>query len=182
MSDPFAQPLELTGLASVLGRYRYVELSLFHVLGKRALITADPACCVYLSGSSRSHAYRAELIEARLPVSVGLPDAVASTVSPSAAIDTLLSSVADGDDDAVLSKLLGGWYPAMRAGYSAHLQAATSPSDAPFSRLLRRVLGDLDDRIEEGVAVVRHGHRIFDDSQTARALEECGGPFGTLKV
>jgi hypothetical protein len=145
-------PLNLLDSAALLGGYRYVELSCFARLGARAP-EAPPALAGYLAGAARAHAYRAGLIEARLPVSVGLPHAGELTVAPDADTDALLDAIFTGSDARCCEVLGGALYPSMLAGYRAHLDRCSPFADPPVSRLLSRLVADLEAVAADGASV-----------------------------
>jgi hypothetical protein len=177
------RPLTLLESADLLGRYRYVELEAFALLGARASSTSEPAVAGFLAGASLAHGWRAGLIEERLPVSVGLPGAAACTRAPSPEVDAALAAiVAAGDDAEVLDGLLGGLYPAMGAGYAERLAVASPAPDPPVQRLLGRVLADLDAVRRDGAEIA--GMLPWPTAGRRRAVEELlgrgGGAFGPL--
>ena len=173
--------LSLTESADLLGRYRYAELSLFHALGRRATTAIDPAAVTYLAGAARAHAWRARLVEERLPVSLGLPGTEASTRSPGAPFDEMVELLgAPGPDEALLSSVVLVLYPAMTASYQAHLAVTRPAPDPPVARMLGRVLGDLDVVRREGETLLA---KRTDSSQAEHVkglLSRLGGPFGAL--
>lgn len=181
--SPATGPLSLLESADLLGRYRYVELAAFVALGERATHCSESSVASYLSGASLAHAWRARLLEERLPVSVGLPGAVASTRAPSLDLDAALATLVAGDDGDVLDGLLGALYPAMVAGYVDRLAVASPAADPPIVRMLGRLLADLDAVRREGTEVAA---TLAEPSSGARrAVEELlsrgGGPFGPLR-
>jgi len=139
-----------------------------------------PSMCLFLSGISHSHAYRASLIEGRLPVSVGLSDIATCTRTPSAGVDALLANIATAPEAELLGLLMAGWYPAMLSSYQQHPAGASSPSDAPISRMLQRIISDLEHRIDEGRLLAGALDHSLDTNALATSLTACGGPFGTL--
>jgi hypothetical protein len=171
-------PLTLHESAGLLGRYRYVELLLFELLGERAPRAARAEVAIYLSGAARAHAYRAELFEAQLPVSVGLPDAAALTISPGPGLEAALRELAGLDDDGVLlGELLGVWYPAIYSAYLAHLEACSPAADPPIRRRLQRAGADVTQLIADGATLAISVDDARNDEALA-LLTRCGGPFG----
>jgi hypothetical protein len=175
------QPLTLLQSADLLGRYRYVELGLFAVLGRRGATAEQGAVATYLAGASRAHGFRAELVAARLPVSVGLPGIEASTRSPSTHVDDLLWAVAEEPDDAaVLAALCAVIYPAMTAAYTAHLARCTPAADPPVARMLGRLLADLTEVARAGSEVSTASPTVRLAAAAADLLGRAGGAFGPL--
>ena len=132
-----SEPLSLAESADLLGRYRFVELECFAQLGERAARCERPEVARYLSGAARAHAWRAGLLEALLPVSVGLPAAAELTVSPHPALGSALQELVAAEDDSLVEGLLTVLYPAMLAAYRAHLERCSPFSDPPVRRTLR---------------------------------------------
>jgi len=176
-------PLTLLESADLLGRYRYVELALFTALGRRSTSCDDPELAAFLSGASLAHGWRAREVEARLPVSVGLPGVAACTRSPSPDVDAAIArATAPGDDPAVLDALVGAVYPAMDAAYATRAAAASPAADPPILRLLARLRADLDTLRLEGAQLAPRlerpaaGRRSDVGTLLARA-----GVFGALR-
>jgi hypothetical protein len=141
------KPLTLVESAALFGRYRFIELELHRRVGVAAPECVDPILAVALSGAARAHGFRAALLEARLPVSVGLPDAAALTLPLGPGWLTLFDEVFVADQH--LPALVGLVYPAMLDGYRAHLDRCTAAADPPLRRCLSRVVADLDQVREE---------------------------------
>jgi hypothetical protein len=181
MVDP---PLTLLESADLVGRYRYVELLAYRVLGERASCCSDPRILVFLESSSAAHGFRAGLFEARLPVSVGLPAAVECTHSPHPSVDRVFSLLVDNDDDgAVAAVLLGEVYPTMAAAFRRHLLAASPYSDPPIVRALDRALADLLSTCASGEQLgLSLGGFPAEHALSIRAeLDRAGGPYGPLR-
>lgn len=178
-----SRPLTLHESADLLGRYRYVELAAFSVLGRRATSCAVPDAATYLSGASLAHAWRARLVEERLPVSAGLPGVAECTRSPSTQLDGALELLVDAGDAEVIDGLLGALYPAMAAAYLERLSIVSSASDPPIARLLGRLLADLDALRRDGAESA--ALLPVPAPGTRRGLGELlgagGGPFGPLR-
>ncbi|HWD24953.1 MAG TPA: hypothetical protein VG368_05785 [Acidimicrobiales bacterium] len=175
------RPLTLLESADLLGRYRYVELAAFAAIGARVTKSTAPDAQRYLASASLAHGWRAGTVEARLPVSVGLPGTDALTRSPSPQVDRVLAlCVEPGPDVAVLDALVRGLYPAMAAAYRERISVGSSVSDGPVVRALGRIVTDLDVVRGEGLTLIgaRDGDGRAD--RIAGILRECGGPFGPL--
>lgn len=178
------RPLTLFESVAFLGHCRYVEHSLFTLLGARARACSSVKAVGYVAGASLAHGWRARLLEERLPVSVGLPDATACTVSPSEALDAALAALVGAPSDAdLLDGLLGGVYTAVAAGYAERLAVASPVADPPVVRLIGRLLADLDVLRRQGAEIAGGLERPLDGRR--RAVEELlargGGPFGPLR-
>ncbi|HXZ83216.1 MAG TPA: hypothetical protein VED84_05655 [Acidimicrobiales bacterium] len=175
------EPLTLEETADLLGRYRYVELTLFTRLGARAPACGDAKLVVYLAGASRAHGFRAALVESLIPVASGLPDAAALTRSPGRHCDEALDVLdGPGDDDELLDALVACVYPAMAAAYAEHLVAAPGPADPATRRTLHRVLADLDDVTTEGRELGAQGGGSPRALRVRELVAAVPGPFGPL--
>lgn len=173
--SPYRSLLET---ADLLGRYRYVELECFAILGARASVAEDEVATVDLAGAARAHAWRAVELEGRLPVSVGLPGVLEATRSPGPDLDDALGALADESDDAaLLGALVGVLYPAMATAYDSHLATLHELSDPPVERALRRVASDLaatQAALDRWRAVPE---AALGDVVRSR-ISAAGGPFG----
>jgi hypothetical protein len=172
------RPLTLVESSAALGAFRYVELALFRVLGERATTATPPEMAVFLAAASRAHGWRAGLFEEALPVSKGLADATASTVSPGKPTERVLAcATAEGPAGELLDALLGAVYPSIVAAYSQRLAAASPVCDGPVIRRLRRAVDDLAAVAREGTSLLSgiSGRRR---EETEALLLAAGGLFG----
>lgn len=165
-------------LADLLGRFRYVELALFEIVGRAVANTSVSERCVALSGASHAHAYRAELIERRFLVSVGLPHVIASTRAPSTEHQRLLEALRPLDARALIAQLALVWYPSMLDAYRVRLLCCSEASDRPIRRMLGRLIYDLGSIQSEILEV--HDVSCLIPGGWHAALNEAGGAFGTL--
>jgi len=180
-------PLTLHQSADLLGRYRYAELAAFERLGRRAPACSHAGVAAFLSEASLAHAWRARLVEERLPVSVGLPDAAASTRSPGSFLDEALDELAapgagaEGDLE-LLDALLGALYPSMLAGYAARLEIASPSADPPVVLALGRAAADLERVTSAGLRLAASGPPAPGAlrGRLEAKLEAGGGAFGPL--
>ncbi|HVB06711.1 MAG TPA: hypothetical protein VNF07_10760 [Acidimicrobiales bacterium] len=147
-----SEPLTLLDSAARLGHYRYVELRGFARLGARAP-RAAPALAGFLAGAARAHAHRAGLLEARLPLSIGIPHAAELTVAPDLESEGLLDELLGVPDEQLLGALVEGLYPSLLAAYRAHLGRCSPFSDPPVARLLGRLIADLEGVLGEASAL-----------------------------
>ncbi len=180
MSETGGAFLDLFATASLIGRYRYVELSLAALTGARAA-AGTPPLASFLSGASGAHSWRAGLFEERLPVSAGLPDAGACTASPGPALERALDVLGTCEEAALVASLVEDLYPAMLASWRAHAAAASPLADAPVLRMLRRTSDDLAAVRAEGAALL--AATSFTGAASRPALGELlaeDGPFGRL--
>jgi hypothetical protein len=174
------EALTLAETADLLGRYRYVELSLFARLGARAPLCGNAAAVVYLSGASLAHGFRAGLVESLLPVSTDLAGAAALTRSPGGRFDEALDVLdGPGGDAELLDALVGVLYPAMADAYAEHLATASGPADAALRRTLRRVLADLTGVAADGRALVPARGDSARAARVRQLLDAVPGPFGS---
>ncbi len=148
--------------ARVTGGLRFVELSLFRLVGASAGdpgLGDDEVAC-YLAGAALAHAWRAEQLGALLPVSAGLPGAEACTVCPSPAARAALAAVAafsttlpagpPGGAGELLDALVGPLGDALDDAYAGHQASSGEGADLPLRRVLRRVRADLAAVAAEG--------------------------------
>ena len=168
--------LTLLQQADLLGRERYVELSLAELLGSAASQAEDPAMVVLLNGLGQAHRYRAHLIEAEIPISLGLPHTEEVTVAPSPAHERQLVDLAALAPLALAAVVIGEWYPAIFLSYQTHQALCSEAGDPPIVRLLDRLLDDLG-RIRDAPSVAAWNRETADARDVIDAL---GGPFGTL--
>ena len=171
--------LAIDELAEVLGRYRFIELALFTVSGRAAHKDGDPALCRVLSEASHAHAYRASLIERRLPVSIGLAHASEATRSPGPAHDALIERLASVDLEPLVDELGTLWYPSMLDTYQEHLKICAVAADGPIQRMLGRIVYDLEVSLGQIARFVRDGIDPTGHSEAIVYLGKIGGPFGT---
>jgi hypothetical protein len=142
--------LDVRTSAAVTGRFVAVERDLHRRLGALAASARPPAVRCYLAEASLSHAWRACLFEALLPVSVGLPRAEEVVVLPAA--DLVRLSRLD-DAEAPVDLLLDEIYPAIAESYEATAAAVPAVSDGPLALAARRAAADLQVLLARGVRV-----------------------------
>jgi hypothetical protein len=177
-----ADPLTLLETADLLGRYRYVELLAHHRIGLRAGQCTDASICVYLESASAAHGFRAELFEARLPVSVGLPGISECTRSPHRSVDVAFDLlVASETDSDVVAVLLGEVYPAMAGALKSHLVMMSPYCDPPIRRAVRRALADLLEVCAEGESLRLAGQQLDAASAVRAEFARSSGPYGPLR-
>jgi hypothetical protein len=177
--------LSILEFADLIGRYRYVELLAFETLGGRAPFCESPQGCCFLSAASRAHAYRAQLFEELLPVSVGLLDAATCTKTPDPAIDEAFLYWGEATFDAFLiDGLISVIYPSALFAYEAHHQQCTGPQDRALRRALRRAIDDLRSVRDEGVHLgASSGERSPDFAHRIESLiKGAGGLFGPIPL
>ena len=169
--------------ADLLGRERHVEIEMFRVLGAGSLGFESPEVMLYVANAARSHAWRAQLLEELLPVSLGLPGVDEATRSPGVLADQVIAGlIVEGDEDQILEALGKVVYPEMLSAYRHHLVSCSPASDLPVTIVLRRVIGDLETRLDE-----LHEMSAIDDASLAPStqamselLRQLGGPFGAI--
>lgn len=134
--------LGLEEQASLTGAHRWVELRLFEILGGWVADETSEPARVLFDLHSRQHAWHSELFGDRLPV-LDWIDPVALTRPPSPQAENALELA--GAAGSTLLRLVGSGrflLPRLVAGYTLHLERATSVADAPLRRALRLVLRD----------------------------------------
>ena len=170
--------------ADLLGRERYVELSLFSALGSRALEVDSSDEMLWLASSAQSHAWRARLLEELLPVSLGLPGVDDATRSPGSLSEEIVQMIrGQGDGIGILDTLGRVLYPQMLSAYRAHLVSCSPAADLATALVLRRAIGDLECRLDElhEVLELDEGPLRSTSVVVAELLERLGGPFGPLE-
>lgn len=166
--------LTLVELAALLARYRRVELALFEALGSAATKASTPELVLALATASRSHGFRACLVEALLPLE-GTP--AGSAVGPPSEHERSLTAGLEAMDAEGLAAVASRvWYPAMLVGYRRHCEHATSPGDGPTRRLLQRLISDLE-HVGDELRAVADGRPELEGVAAAE-LGAAGGPFG----
>jgi hypothetical protein len=143
-------------LAALVGHYCWVEHRLFALTGAAAtasaVVAGDPGeaeCRVWFAAASRRHGARAARWADHLPVRAGV-DRDALVAPPPGGLPGLLdelSGTATADPARGLARLAGGVLPGLAATYGAHLEGASSVSEAPVMEGLvqarRAVLGEI---------------------------------------
>lgn len=151
MPDPHApRPvLTLEQTARRLGACRWVEARLFEVVGGWVPSEDDVDAKLRFAIDSRRHAWRADLLAARLPETPHVAPAIVTTApSPSAAaaLDALAGAA---DTVARLVGLARVVLPSLLSAYDAHLEVASSVTDASTVRALRIVVADEVHQLQE---------------------------------
>lgn|GEM_PF-1305976 len=155
MAGP-ARVLTLEEWAAALGGLRFVELSLFELLGAASVAAGTPAAVAsWAAAASGQAAWRAEQLEGLLPVSVGLPPPSAVTVAPGEAVASSLSDLARTRADGLAAEMSGRWYPALSQAYGRRAGTLSPAADRPHAVVLARVLADLAEAAEHAADLVR---------------------------
>ena len=157
---PTALPLGRT--AELVGEYRWIETTLFTLLGTWVLDVPIAAVQVNLDAQSMRHAWHADLWGDRLPVLAGVdPDALTRPSRATAVLFDALEGVvpvAEGPGStwpaadlegvarpAALPRLAGLYrvvLPRLVTTYTRHLRVVAPVADGPLRRALRLVLRD----------------------------------------
>ncbi|MHB8498739.1 MAG: hypothetical protein ACYDES_12285 [Acidimicrobiales bacterium] len=154
-------PLPLHVTASLVGEYRWIESSLYRLLGEWVVDVPVAGVRVHLDGQSMRHAWHAELWGDRLPVRDGMdPEAFTVPSAPTAALFAALADsfgrpevptvswLPEGGEPAPLGVLprLAALYrvvlPRLVTTYELHLAGTTVATDGPVARALTLVLND----------------------------------------
>jgi hypothetical protein len=145
-------PLDLMRNAALVGARAWLERELHEVVGAWVADAAHPAAVVAFDGLAMHHAWRSDVLVARLPQLRELPtDRV--VVPPGAASVEVLEALRElGDDGARIGAwtVVGG---ALEAAYVDHLARTTPVADAPLQRWLPLLVDSL--RADLEVATVR---------------------------
>ncbi|UDY34413.1 hypothetical protein [Dermatobacter hominis] len=162
-----AGPLDLMSTAALLGARAWVERELHAVVGSWVGDAHLPAAVVAFDGLAMRHAWRSEVLLARLPQLRELPtDRVVVTPGP-ATTDLVAALRALTDDGA----RIGAWSAVGRAledGYAAHLARTTPVADAPLQRWLPLLLDSV--RADLELASVRRPEGSDDEVERVAAL------------
>jgi len=171
-----AMPLGRT--AELVGEYRWIEATLYRLLGSWVADMPVAGLQVHLDAQSMRHAWHAELLGDRLPVLAGVdPDGLTRPSTASAALFGALDGVEvvpegpgstwpAGDTGPVprvgaLPRLAGLYrvvLPRLVTSYSRHLRVLAPVADAPLQRALRLVLRD---EVEDWMAGERLVQRLM---------------------
>ena len=190
LSVPAAEsslPWDVT--AALVGEYRWIETTLFAMLG--AWVTEMPVAGVqvHLDAQSLRHAWHAELFADRLPVRGGVdPDALTRPSAASAALFAALDGIevpAEGPGSTwppadrvraprpgALPRLAGLYrvvLPRLVTSYTRHLRVVAPVADAPLARALRLVLRD---GVEDWMAGERLVQRLVTRPHDVAAIYE----------
>ncbi len=144
----------LADAAARLGHYAWVETRLFEILGRWVQDVPELEAKLLIASQSHHHAWHAELWGDRLPVLAGI-DRDELTV---AANDHLMAFMHTLAEPATTGEKLAGVYrvllPHLVAIYGAHLERASTVSEAPTIRALKLVLADETEDWRQGQAMV----------------------------
>lgn len=173
------EQLSLLEHADLLGRYRYVELRLFGLCGRRC-VELEGAARRWCSGAARAHAWRARCLEELAPISIGLPDVASITLPAGPAQQVALERLEAAEAAVFLAALVDTWYPAMAGAYRERLVRCHRAADAPLHRVLQRVVGDLGVVRSEGAEVTGEIDLGTFGQDLESLLSDAGGPFGPL--
>jgi hypothetical protein len=137
-------PLPLDATAALVGEYRWIETTLYEMLGSWVVDMPVAAVQVHLDAQSLRHAWHAELWGDRLPVMAGAnPDGL--TV-PSATTAAFFSVLDERNPRPGALPLIAGLYrvvlPRLVTSYERHLRVTSPITDGPVARALQLVLND----------------------------------------
>lgn len=133
--------LGLEDQGRLVGAYRWIELQMFEVLGSWVGREHSDEACLLFDLHSQQHAWHAQVLADRLPVSWSSDRYESCAPGPGVQRAIQLVGAAEG----TLLRLVGaGRFVLARlvAGYTLHIQRAAVPSDAPVLRVMRLVLRD----------------------------------------
>ncbi len=184
---PGASPLDLDATAALVGEYRWIEHSLYRLLGEWVVDMPIAAVQVHLDAQSMRHAWHAELWAERLPVLAGRdPDAWTTPSAPTTALFAALSGMAPpgegpasmwppAEEDVFghpgalprLAALYRVVLPRLVTSYERHLRVVSPMTDAPVARALRLVLND---EVEEWLTGERLVERLVSRPHDVAAV------------
>jgi hypothetical protein len=145
-----AHPLGPSGFtreeaARRVGQYRWVERSLFEILGGWVATVPEEEVRAWLSTRSYRHAWHAELWERCLPELRGI-DVEALTAPANAGMERFVASLTGAEGNGQTIERLVGIYrvliPYLVSAYRYHLDLASPVTDGPTMRALELVLRD----------------------------------------
>jgi hypothetical protein len=192
MSEPSSPraPLSLEASARRIGRYCWIEMRAFEILGAWTAAVPEPAVKAALATHSRQHGWHAEVWHDLLPVigETGV-DSYIAPASP-ALVPFVEALAAPEAADLTIERLVGAYrvlLPHTAVTYSEHLDHASPISDGPAIRALRLVLSDQLDHWLEGEALLQAQLRSEADVERAashqlrleRLLIAAGGIAGS---
>jgi hypothetical protein len=160
-------PLDLMSTAALVGARAWVERELHAVVGSWVTDADDPATVLAVDGIAMRHAWRSEVLVARLPQLRELPvDRV--VVAPGPATVELLEALRglDGDDVRLAAWLEIG--RGLEDAYVAHLARTTPVADAPLRRWLPILVESL--RADLDLAASRRTGAAGRDDRIARLV------------
>jgi hypothetical protein len=144
--------LTLEEAARRLGRARWLEASLFEIIGGWAASEADPATRCYFDACSGHHAWRASQLSELIPelAHLGGVDGLFAPPHPArAGVFGRLRTL--GPESGRLCAYVQGVLPAVVEDYEAWLGECSPVSDRPVMRILRFVISDTGQDLREGV-------------------------------
>lgn len=149
-SDP-----TLAGTARRIGAAAWWERRCFEVAGRWSTDEAIPSVAVHLASVSRHHAWRAEVLTARLPRLREL--SVDELLAPPgagavAAVESLASTAGSVERLALWQRVV---LPRLSVVHAAELDRASEVSDAALRRWLAKVAGDLAEDWSSGERVLQ---------------------------
>ena len=128
-----------------IGHYKWVEMTLFELLGTWVAFVPEIAVKRRLAEHCYHHSFHAELWHARLP-EVRVIDPEEATAPPNAEFEAFVDALraADGEDQTI-EKLVGCYrvlLPHLIAAYTYHRNATSAVTDGPTVRALELCLRD----------------------------------------
>jgi hypothetical protein len=205
-------PFPLAVTAALVGEYRWIEHTLFALLGRWVEDAPLASVQVHLDAQSMRHAWHAELWAERLPVlSRSDPDRLTVPSAPAATLFGVLGAAiprtvayagdasaalptdAEADHPGTLPRLAGLYrvvLPRLVVSYERHLAATAEPTDGPVIRALRLVLNDeiedwrAGEQLIERLVTRPHDVAAVVDYQRhlESALVGAGGRSGLVRI
>lgn len=163
--------LTLEDAARRIGRYAWIEMRLFEVVGSWVPTVPELDVKLHLGTHADHHAWHAQLWHERLPSLPGL--SADELVRPGDGVEAFMAALGEPQDpDQTLEKLVGLYrvlVPHKVAAYTHHHERTTAVADAPTIRALDLVLRD-------EVAGWREGNRLLasllrDERDVRRATD-----------
>lgn len=163
--------LTLEEAARRIGRYAWVEMRLFEVLGGWVPTVPELDVKLHLGTHADHHAWHAQLWHERLPSLPHLP--VDELVRPGDGVDAFMDALGEprGSDQTV-EKLVGLYrvlVPHKVAAYTHHRERTTAVADAPTTRALDLALRDEVDGWLEGNRLL--ASLLLDEGDVRRAAD-----------
>jgi hypothetical protein len=176
MVDPTSRaPLPLDASARLIGRYCWIEMRLFEILGGWVPDVPELDAKLQLATRSRHHGEHAELWHGLVPTIGGEP-AGRFVEPPSPGFAAFLDAVSEPTGPgSTVERLVGAHrvlLPHALATYERHLSGASGPADRPTARALQRVVSDERDESAEGERLLGLLLLTADDVDRAASYQE----------
>ena len=172
--DPVAPFVGLLERSREIGRWVWLERSVFEVLGAWSVSSVHPRVAVLFGEMSRRHGWHAEVLFGRLPELASV-DAESLVLAPGDGTVALMDavSVRDGDPGAGIDvlRLVGAYrvlLPLLVTGYRAASATVSTIAEPSLGRSLDLIVGDDLDEWVRGEELLRS--MLLEPATVDRAL------------